>query len=461
VRPIVSALLLVTAAICPAALRAAPQVTDPKAEARQLLLEAAQLIKDIPEDQQGSAASNIAGSLVRVGDLPDALATARLPRRAENQALATQTVAWQLAHEGNFTQALALAEAAANREEKNQGFDILAGLFAEKGDLKGALQMAHRIQNDPNRLVDALLRVASQLAQAGDHSAAREVLHDALNEAQEATKENLSAALNLLGVARGQVENGDKSAAFITMDQFSEIAHEYKQTEGANHLLEQLAGAQAQFGDLSGAEQTIEENPSGDSGFPLMMISEEQAKDGLMVDALETVERISSAGLKTAALREIAMIRGTHGTLNDSLEAINLISDPTHRAEALATLALEQAENDNPAASATLQAALNRAGEADPNSPDHVLGTIAVTRALLGDFIGAQQIVHETVNPEWRVWPLWNITMMLANQGHEREALDLAADQEAAEPKTYALLGTAQGILDRLEDEKKGSPKKQ
>jgi tetratricopeptide (TPR) repeat protein len=461
VRLSVLAVILATAAVCSYTLLAAPQQTDPKAEAQQLLLEASQFIRDIPEDQQPSAAANIASLLVRSGDLPDALTTARLPKKADGQALAMRSVVWQLADEGSFTQAIALAESSGDRQAKDETYDILAGSLAEKGNVKGALQIVHRIQNDPIRLVEALLRVASHQGDAGDRTGAQEVMREAIKATEEGAKENLSCTLELLQVARRQAANGNKSDAFITLNQFSEIAHEYKQTEGANHFLEQLAGARAELGDISGAEQAVEENSAGDNDFALMIISQEQAKLGLMVDALESARRISSLGFKTSALREIAMIQGTHGTLNDALEALNLISDPNRRAEAIATLALEQAENNNPAARVTLQVAWNRAREPNADSPISVLTIVAVTRALLHDFVGAQQIVDDMANSESRVWPLWNMTSMLAHQGHKEEALALAHDEVAPYPKTYALLGTAQGILNRADEEEHSHIKKQ
>lgn len=149
------------------------------------------------------------------------------------------------------------------------------------------------------------------------------------------------------------------------------------------------------------------------------------------------------------------MIRGTHGTLNDILEAIEQISAPKDRAEALATLALEQAENENPAAASTLQMAWKLTKEIDKDSSGKVLGTIAVTRVLLGDFAGAQQIVQDITEPEARVWPLWNVTELMVRASDRQEALAVAGSQEAAYLRAYALLGTAQGILNQIEAERK------
>ncbi len=419
----------------PSGLLAAQQETGELAKARLLLVEASHLVKDIPEFQQPSAAANIAGQQTRAADLPDALATIRLLKETEDQALATGIVAWQLAHDGNSTQALALVESTVDGQNKGVAYENLAQLHAQEGDLKGGLQIAHRIRKDPNRLADTLVRLASKRAKTGDLSGAREVLSDALNVAEEALKENIGYVTILTQIATTQAEIGDTADAFITLDRFSAFAHQYKSAEGNSTFLQQLATAQAQIGDVVGAQRTIEEIPAGNSDLALMSISQEQAKHGL--------------------------VRGTHGTLNDALEAIDHIPEPAGRAEALATLALEQAENENPAASLTLQLAWKLATQMAADAPDDVLGTIAVTRALLGDFAGAQQIVQDMTKPESRVWPLWNITSFMVRAGHTQEALALAENQDAAYPKAYALLGTAQGILNHLESEEQARIGKQ
>ena len=149
------------------------------------------------------------------------------------------------------------------------------------------------------------------------------------------------------------------------------------------------------------------------------------------------------------------MARGTHGTLHDVQQAIDRIPDQLAPTEAVATLALEQAVNENPAAAATLQAAWEAVREKDSGQSGRALEMIAVTRAVLGEFGAAAQITGSMEEPESRVWPLWNMTSMLAEAGHTNEALALAEKQSSAHPKLYAMLGTAQGILANIEAEEK------
>lgn len=93
---------------------------------------------------------------------------------------------------------------------------------------------------------------------------------------------------------------------------------------------------------LVGAQGTLRELPAGLSDGALSAISEEEAKQGLVVDALVSSVQLSNPQARSASLRQIAIIRGAQGTLHDAREAIDQISQPAARAEAVATLALQQ-----------------------------------------------------------------------------------------------------------------------
>src|SRR5580693_118119 len=115
-RQLVSLLLLIV--FSRGRLSAAQQEAGELTEARRLLIEASQLVKDIPEFQRSSAAANIAGRLARAGDLPDALATVHLLSKPEDQAQVTGSIAWELARSGNLARALALVEGTADGQNK-------------------------------------------------------------------------------------------------------------------------------------------------------------------------------------------------------------------------------------------------------------------------------------------------------------------------------------------------------
>jgi hypothetical protein len=432
------------------------------AEARRLLLNAGQLLPEIPEDQRCSAVSNIAGQLSRANDLPDALAVVHLLKRNVDQAGAIGSVIWPLAQRGDFAQSLTLIDTYVDAQNRTTPYYTLAMIQADKGDFAGAVQTARRIGDNIELFLDIVIRVATKQAKSGDLATARETFSEALNRAEEAARQNINHAVILGQIARAQAEAGDTSDAFVTLGHLDAMAQQSRETGGVE-LGEHVAMIRAQLGDVFGGLRALEQDPSSaNSPIALMLIAEEQAKNGVSSEALETAARISDPSLRTAALREIAVIRGTHATVNEALDAIERIPQVADRAEALATLALEQAEKKNAAASQTVDVvwklATEKSEEIDSDHfahPGVVLGEIAVVRAMLGDFAGARQVVETIKQPEGRVWPLWNITSFLVEADRTQDALALADAEEAAYPKSYALLGTAQGILDRVEAQEK------
>lgn len=456
------AFIFVAIVVSSAEIPAAQSQTSERAQARRLLLEASRLIDEIPEPQQSSAVANIASQLSRAGDLEDALKITQSTKRQGDQDLAKGLIAWQLVNRGNVGQALGLVESISNDQNREGQYGSLAVLLAEKGDLTGALRIVQTREQAQGR-VSILVQIAQQKARTKDFAGAGELLKQAMQIGKELVNEKASKATVLPGIATTQSEMGDTGGALLTLAEFSAIAHQYKGPEGNGLLLQLLGCAQAQVGDLVGALQTHEEMVQGsNSDIVLMAIAEEQAKQGLMADALQTVERISDVNLRSSTLRSAAIVRGKHGTLQDAIEAIDRIPDRGSRSEAMGALALEQAVVDNPAAALTAQRALDFANDVSSGSmsSNRGLEMIAVTRSVLGDFAGAQEIIKSMPESESRVWPLWNLTSMLAEAGRENEAVTLAEDENAPLPKLYALLGTAQGLLTRVASEAQASARK-
>jgi tetratricopeptide (TPR) repeat protein len=456
------AFVLMAAVVSATEIPAAQQEKSERAQARRLLLEASRLIDAIPESQQSSAVANIASQLARGGDLEDALRISQSTKNRGDQDIAAGLLAWQLVQRGNVGQALRLVDSIPNDQNREAQYGSLAVLLAEKGDLAGALRIA-RMRKEPQGRFSILLEIAQQKARTKDFAEAGKVLKQAIQIGNELVEENASNATILPDIATTQSEIGDSSGALLTLAELSTIAHRYEGPEGNGLMLQLLACAQAQVGDVVGALRTREEMvPGSNSDIVLMAIAEEQAKQGLMTDALQTAERIAEVNLRSSTLRSIAIARGKHGTLQDAIEAINRIPDSASRSEAIGVLALEQAVVDNPAAALTAQRALEIANEVSSGSVSSGRGMemIAVTRSVLGDFAGAQEIVRSMPEPESRVWPLWNLTSMLAEAGRENEAVTLAEDEDSPHPKLYALLGTAQGLLTRAASEEQASTAK-
>jgi hypothetical protein len=78
-----------------------------------------------------------------------------------------------------------------------------------------------------------------------------------------------------------------------------------------------------------------------------------------------------------------------------------------------------------------------------------------VTRADLGDFPGALQMIREMKDGH-PVWPLWNITELMAQAGRTSDAVALARAQELPRARAYGLLGAATSMLEQIEAARQG-----
>lgn len=436
---------------------AEPQEANAVAEARQILREASQLIKDIPEGQQQSATANIAGQLARAGDLQAALATANGLKDSVDKALPLGIVAAWLDHLGNSAGALNLLENSDLGQNKAQAYQQLALSHLNRGDFTGAIRVMDLAGANPYVRVDLLVRIAGQKGKSGDLAGAREAIEEAVAIVERTREEDPNCVGTLAGIAGTQAEIGDLAGALDTLNRFSEMIHQRPSGKGMlskDTLLSELAIGQAKTGSLTDAFQTIDELPEGGPrNSALENIAIRQAEPGDFQEAPLTASRILDPRLKALTFREIAIFEGTSGKPLEAVETTKSLSSLADRADALASVALEQAEKQDPAAGGTLQLAIESANEGRTTVPGHVFEYIAVTKALLKDFSGAQESIASMNDVESRVWPLWNITEMMAEAGDVQGALSLASNEQAAHPKAYALLGTAQGILSRLDAE--------
>src|SRR2546430_422797 len=184
-------------------------------------------------------------------------------------------------------------ETPAGQQERSERTQARRPLLAEKGDMAGALRIA-QMRKEPHGRFSILLEIAQQKARTKDSAEARKILKQVIQIGNELVQENASNATILQGIATTQSEIGDTPGALLTLAELSTIANQYEGPEGKGLMLQLLGCAQAQVGDVVGALRTHEEMaPGSNSDIVLMAIAEEQAKQGLMTDALQTAERIS------------------------------------------------------------------------------------------------------------------------------------------------------------------------
>jgi len=448
------------------ALSAAPaaiaQGTIQVTEVRRILREASDLIRSIPATQQQSAVANIANLQTMAGDLPGALATVNQLPNPSAQAMPLTSVIWAMDALGDFAGALQLVASAEDSQTKAVGYHQLAMAHARRGDFEGALQIAAMIQGHPEYQVQALVVIAQQQSKAGDNNGAARTLEVAI-AAVDQNRDNVPWAADLLiSISAVQAEIGNRSAALMTLDRYSQIAMKGETPVEKQNLIKQLAIGQAGIGDFFLATETAMQLPHGDShDAAFFSIAIDQAKGGDSSGAVSAAASIGRDDLREIAFGEIANRQYASGDFVGSHETLQLLAGDEQRAIWFANLALEQADKGDPNADSTLQKALEAAHKAGDNNSPRLTELIAVGRALLGDTLGAREMVADMKNPETRVWPLWNLTEIMAKSGDLQGALSLAENETDPYPKTFALLGTAKGLLDQIEaDRNKHSGKK-
>ncbi|HKW17401.1 MAG TPA: hypothetical protein VJO35_07845 [Terriglobales bacterium] len=418
--------------------------------AREILLQASQLVPDIPEPQRMNAASNIANAQVRANDLRGALATLHLLKKPYEVSSGMGIMAFALDSSGKLDDALQFMRDAPANDGKDVGYEQLAQAHAQKKDFSNALRIADLIQNNPSRSVETLTRVAELQWGAGDHPAAERVWDKALEVAEQARKQDPGLASLLVGIATSRVQAGDTAPGYTTLDEFRSIVEQQQPPDQGK--LSVLAMGYVQVGDSTTALRIAKALPAGSNrDICFMSVSIQLSKTGDLADAEATAAEISDAHLQTVAFNGIAEFEAESDRPTSAIDVITRITNFEGRAEALASLALEQAKRGDDAAAFTLELA-SRAAEESKSVPEHVFEFIAVAHAILGEFASAEKIV-KTLPSAARTWPWWNITEMMVEAGKLDEAIELASNEDDAHPKAYALLGTANGVLSRLKRE--------
>lgn len=434
---------------CSQALDSQGILNQQTSESRDLLLKASALVKEISESQQYSAAANISAQLTRAGDLPHALATVRMLEKPDEQVSAMGSIGWQLANDGNPEQALALIGNYQDGTGKDFAYTIVSKLFAEKKEFSQALRVARLIKGQ-DRLQETLLRIAVLQAKTGKRDEATASLAEALQLAEKMEAADPNHAMSFYEVAKTQAEIGETPETSAALSRLSAIAREQENDGRGELLLQFLVSLQAQLGDFAGATQTVQEISGGAADWALGSIAEEYAKRGSMMEALGVASRISDSSNREGTVATIATAGRLRGSSDQSLTAIDAIQNSAVRAQGLANLAFDQAQQRDPATYQTLLL-WQTATEGGTKASDGARGSAAVTYAMMGDFANAEQVLEQIIKPEGRSWPLWNLTRFLANDGRMQEAVSLAQHEKEPLPKLYGFLGTAEGLLDRIE----------
>lgn len=435
-------------------------------EIRRILREASHSTRNIENGaEREAAAANVAGEQAHAGDFSEAFETvASLPDTAQRAWALGGIAGWQ-AHAGYLAGALQTLAAAQPGAAQAIAYAQIAESVADAGHFSVALAVAAQIREQPAYRVGALTRIAQKQWKAGDRQGASETLSQALTEAiggqrgrsQALACELCESASLLAQISAAQAAIGDRAGALATVERVRTLAAATEDETWKEIILQRLAIAQADMGDTSLALQTVQELlPHHFRDSSLFQIAAQEAERQDFHAALEISAAITERLWRCQALLRIAESRAGAGDLPAALETAESVPDNGCRAEALERIAFLLAERGDPQASTVIELALNSAKESRDKIPSHVFEFLAVARARLGDIAEAMEILGDLKAAKARSWPLWNLTEFMVTRGDAAGALALAEHETAPLAKTYALLGTAQGMLRQLEAEVKG-----
>ena len=422
-------------------------------EARSILPEASALVPKIDEPERGTAGANIAGQQARSGDLAGVLAT--LKSLGEHDlSIAVQCVAYALVGRGEWRVAMTIIADLPASVPRAGPYTAVAGRLAKIGDFDDAQSVAEIIREMPNGVgsyLDAMRVICSEEWKAGNTPAALHTLDEALDVAGHVEKTPDLAGFSIAWWCRALVQDltvsGYSQAASVVVQRIDVMAAEENDQNRKRQILGLLSPAQARIGDFAAAMESIGRlSPGKQRDSALLSVIGEMARQGDPARARELAAQVSPQSWDNSALEQFAYVLGTSGDQAGALEILDRVQGTGERALGLAQLALQQAEKPDPSSSVTLMLAEEAQRAAGKSGEPFVSELIAVTRAALGNFAGSIEIL-QGLDDKQRTWPLWNITMWMTEAGKKNEALALAHAQDGPNPRAYALLGTASGLI--------------
>lgn len=171
----------------------------------------------------------------------------------------------------------------------------------------------------------------------------------------------------------------------------------------------------------------------------LSELAGEQAQAGDIDAAIETARGIGSSLFYASALREIAIAQARAGHISEAIETIRRIDDPDDRMEALKHFSAVQSGPAAAIASHAMNAAMEAIEEIrDEKSLSEKAWRSVMDMAEAGDFTAAVQAAREIGDPAWRSWALQEIATGQAKAGDFSAALNSASGISKALYRSWA-----------------------
>lgn len=352
------------------------------------------------------------------------------PQRDDGGAASRHTLTWiavAQAEAGDLKSALATLEGIAEDGDRDYGMAALACAQARAKDFKGAEETAEKVSFDRKDWVRTAL--VTSLAEVGKLKEAAQIVEKIGSDPDKAKA--------LASLASGQVKAKDRAAAKKSLQEARQIAdriEEDKNSTARSDACRYVAEVQAEMGDVEEARRiagTIAKEQW--KNIALRSIVSVQAKAGDIQGAIKTSETIEQEYEKGEAMKEILTAQLRSVDLKGGLQTAAAIKSVYWRVVALGEIAKAQAKaGHRKAATSSFQKAFEVAGGEGENVRNDEPGLGGLRNGALCLLVRAQ-----------------------AEAGEESEAFAWALKQTSPLLKAQALLGTARGIAQLLDTEKR------
>ncbi len=322
--------------------------------------------------------------------------------------IALKEVAEAQARTGAVADALKCLQSIKEADDVDSGTGKVAVVQARRGESKEAEQTASRIKH-AGIAARAWLEIARAQAQRKDCAAATESLAEAIRRGDKTTNAEWAVAF-VQDVASLQVEIGEKKEGQSSFEKALQILEKDDSIRDREFCFRKLAMAMGKAGFRDQSVETFKKalklagvNELGIKDQELQgvfnaagvsVIAEAEAEAGLYAEAIQTAKMIRDEFQRDLTLENIGEQQARSGDLEGALETAGLLGDRSRRAGidyAVATAELDQGR---------WQAALKRGLGMDDGYLKALLLRRAARAQAATDLEGAMQWCNEQKSPE-------------------------------------------------------------
>lgn len=330
---------------------------------------------------------------------------------------------------GKTNDSLEIAKAVDDVGDRGNTMRNIAEAQAETGDIQGAAETIEAIQ-DVDSKATAWIGIFDIHPKNNATVFPPELLEKALIDVQNSSKTYIRI-VGLRSIAIATFEEGN-------IDKAKNLLQEALQIEGKENEIDlwSVAMCYTMVGEVNEALKIAEETKGEERDRVLVSIAIGMWRAGMLKESIKTVEKVNGLIVKVSGLEAIVeMILERKNQDADSIQSIQKIS--------LLLGSIEEMLDDRPVR--------------DREQKLEVLRTVVIAQVKLADWKGAVRTINTMrryyEDAPWTVagWALYDVAYAQAKMGLESKALSLVKKYKDALTKTYILLGTAKGMIEKRE----------